>query len=70
MFWKSFFFIRSYKLSDTHEVNQTVQKKVLDDGHQVLVIRGSYTFIDNDGIKHIVQYIADENGFRSQIDGK
>lgn len=30
-------------------------------------VRGSYTVSSADGIKRIVNYIADENGFRAQV---
>ncbi|XP_029717048.2 larval cuticle protein 1-like isoform X1 [Aedes albopictus] len=57
-----------YKLSDTQEVNQDIQKKVLDDGQQVLVFSGSYSFSGDDGIQHTVEYTADENGYHPVID--
>jgi hypothetical protein len=31
------------------------------------VVRGSYSVVSADGIKRIVSYIADENGFRAQV---
>jgi len=31
------------------------------------VVRGSYSIVSADGIKRIVNYIADENGFRAQV---
>jgi len=31
------------------------------------VVRGSYSLVSADGIKRIVNYIADENGFRAQV---
>jgi len=31
------------------------------------VVRGSYSLVSVDGIKRIVNYIADENGFRAQV---
>jgi len=31
------------------------------------VVRGSYTLSSADGIKRVVNYIADENGFRAQV---
>nr|XP_029717049.1 larval cuticle protein 1-like [Aedes albopictus] len=56
-----------YKLSDMQEVNQDMQKKVLDDGQQVLVFSGSYSFSGDDGIQHTVEYTADENGYHPVI---
>ncbi|KXJ73800.1 hypothetical protein RP20_CCG014992 [Aedes albopictus] len=59
-----------YKLTDTQEANQDIQKKVLDDGQQILVFSGSYSFSGDDGIHHTVEYTADENGYHPVIDGK
>nr|XP_029734640.1 endocuticle structural glycoprotein SgAbd-5-like isoform X2 [Aedes albopictus] len=57
-----------YKLTDTQEANQDIQKKVLDDGQQILVFSGSYSFSGDDGIHHTVEYTADENGYHPVID--
>ena len=35
--------------------------------HYEGVVRGSYSLVSGDGIKRIVTYIADENGFRAQV---
>nr|XP_019932216.2 larval cuticle protein 1-like [Aedes albopictus] len=56
-----------YTLNDTQVVSQGIYKKTLDDGKQVLVSSGSYSFSDGDGIKHTVVYTADENGFHPKI---
>lgn len=39
-------------------------KKV--ENEDVVVVRGSYRYIGNDGVTYEVTYIADENGFQPQ----
>ncbi|KAI5631614.1 insect cuticle protein domain-containing protein [Phthorimaea operculella] len=33
-----------------------------------LIIRGSYSYVDNEGKQHQVVYVADENGYQAQSD--
>ncbi|KAI5631615.1 insect cuticle protein domain-containing protein [Phthorimaea operculella] len=46
-------------------------KQVPDEDNKpvdVLVIRGQYSYVDNEGKQHNVVYVADENGFQPQSD--
>merc|ERR1712156_905877 len=39
--------------------------KAMDDGAQVMVMSGSYEYIGADSLTYIVDWVADENGFRA-----
>ncbi|XP_055644746.1 endocuticle structural glycoprotein ABD-5-like isoform X2 [Toxorhynchites rutilus septentrionalis] len=58
---------RRYELSDGREVRQNSYVKILDDGTEVLVITGAYTYVGPDGVKYTVNYFADENGYHPTV---
>ena len=39
--------------------------KAMDDGHEVIVMRGSYEYVGADALTYVVDWVADENGFRA-----
>ncbi|XP_055602197.1 endocuticle structural glycoprotein ABD-5-like [Uranotaenia lowii] len=57
----------SYELSDGRVVRQNAYKKMLDDGTEVLVINGFYSYYGPDGIKYTVSYYSDENGYHPDV---
>ncbi|XP_055605162.1 endocuticle structural glycoprotein ABD-5-like [Uranotaenia lowii] len=57
----------SYTLSDGSSIQQTATAKKLDDGRVILVLRGSYSYVTPDGVRHEVSYESDENGYRPQV---
>ncbi|XP_055548186.1 larval cuticle protein 9-like isoform X2 [Wyeomyia smithii] len=56
-----------YELSDGREVSQSAYKKELDDGTEVLVIEGFYSYMAPDGRIYSVRYLADENGYHADV---
>ena len=53
-----------YNFHDDHYGSQQSREEVAD-GHGG--VKGSYSFVDGHGIKRIVEYVADKNGFRASI---
>ncbi|XP_021706281.1 larval cuticle protein 9 [Aedes aegypti] len=57
----------SYQLSDGREVRSNAYKKRLDDGREVLVINGLYSYVAPNGVKYTVSYYSDETGYHPTI---
>lgn len=53
----------SYEQSDGQKKEETAEVKNEGTEDQVLVIRGSYSYVGPDGKTYLVTYTADENGF-------
>lgn len=60
----------SYQLSDGREVRSNAYKKRLDDGREVLVINGLYSYVAPNGVKYTVSYYSDETGYHPTIIGR
>ncbi|CAD0198297.1 unnamed protein product [Chrysodeixis includens] len=44
-------------------------KEVLDEENKprnVVVVRGSYTYVNNEGVEETINYVADENGYKAE----
>lgn len=52
--------------SDGFRHEQTGELRNEGTDNQVLVVKGSYSYIGPDGITYTVIYIADENGFQPE----
>ena len=40
------------------------EMRAMPDGHEVIVMRGSYEYVGADALTYVVDWVADENGFR------
>ncbi|XP_058818243.1 endocuticle structural glycoprotein ABD-5-like [Topomyia yanbarensis] len=56
-----------YELSDGRQVRQNAYVKKLENGSEVLVINGFYSYIGPDGVKYTVSYYADETGYHPDV---
>ena len=54
----------SYETSDGVSRQETAELKNVGTETEALVVRGSYSFVADDGQTYTVTYIADENGFQ------
>uniref|UniRef100_A0A1A9Z933 Uncharacterized protein n=1 Tax=Glossina pallidipes TaxID=7398 RepID=A0A1A9Z933_GLOPL len=52
--------------SDGSKHDAEGQLKALDKDHVGIAVHGSYQFVDKDGHAYVVNYVADENGYRAQ----
>ncbi|XP_043648538.1 larval cuticle protein 65Ag1-like [Drosophila teissieri] len=55
-----------YETSDGSAAQAEGQLNNVGSENEALVVRGSYSFVADDGITYTVNYIADENGFQPQ----
>jgi hypothetical protein len=55
--------LESFELSDGQTREESVSIKYVDDV-PLNIVRGSYSFIGDDGKRYIVNYISDEQGHR------
>lgn len=60
--------IYSVETSDGKSHQEEGQLKNIGTEQEALVVRGSYTFVGDDGVTYTVNYLADENGFQPQGD--
>ena len=58
--------IYSYALSDGSEAQAQGQLKNVGTDEEAIVVKGSYSFVADDGQQYTVNYVADENGFQPQ----
>ena len=53
-----------FEFEEKHENNSLVRQEA---GDASGTVRGSYTYIDRNGITRTITYVADENGFQADI---
>ncbi|KAI8428878.1 hypothetical protein MSG28_007517 [Choristoneura fumiferana] len=65
-------YIFNFETDDGTSRNENGEVKQVNDAenkpHNVILVRGSYSFVDTEGHTHSVEYVADENGFQPQSD--
>ena len=66
IFLRFFVLIYSYALSDGSEAQAQGQLKNVGTDEEAIVVKGSYSFVADDGQQYTVNYVADENGFQPQ----
>ncbi|CRL02971.1 CLUMA_CG016569, isoform A [Clunio marinus] len=54
----------AYETSDGQARQENAELKNIGTENEALVVRGSYSFVADDGQTYTVTYIADENGFQ------
>ena len=70
--WKNIFVFFSFESDDgikREEVGEV--KEALDEEnkpHNVVVVRGSFSYINSEGKEEVINYFADESGFHAQGD--
>ncbi|CAH0699938.1 unnamed protein product [Spodoptera exigua] len=59
-----------FETSNGIKVNEQGQlKEVVDEEnkpHSVVVVRGTYSYVNSEGNNEVIEYIADENGYRAE----
>lgn len=61
-----FIIIFSVETSDGKSHQEEGQLKHLGPDHDALAVRGSYTYLGDDGQTYTVNYVADENGYQPE----
>ncbi|XP_037812001.1 larval cuticle protein 65Ag1-like [Lucilia sericata] len=56
----------AYATSDGVEAEAQGQLKNVGTEEEAIVVKGSYSFVADDGQTYTVNYVADENGFQPQ----
>ncbi|KNC33928.1 Larval cuticle protein 8 [Lucilia cuprina] len=56
----------AYETSDGNKAEEQGQLKNVGSEDEAIVVRGSYSFVADDGQTYTVNYVADENGFQPQ----
>ncbi|XP_037811995.1 larval cuticle protein 65Ag1-like [Lucilia sericata] len=56
----------SYATSDGVEAQAQGQLKNVGTDEEAIVVKGSFSFVADDGQTYTVNYVADENGFQPQ----
>ncbi|KAH8303991.1 hypothetical protein KR018_000227 [Drosophila ironensis] len=56
----------NYETSDGQKADAAGVVNYLGTDHESLAVRGSYSFVGDDGQTYTVTYVADENGFQPQ----
>lgn len=60
------FFSRSVETSDGKSHQEEGQLKDIGTDHEAIVVRGSFSYVGDDGQQYTVTYLADENGFQPE----
>lgn len=63
-----FFFNYSFKTSDGTAAEASGHVENVGSEHESLAVKGSFSFVADDGKTYTVNYIADENGFQPHGD--
>lgn len=61
-----FFIPCSVETSDGKSHQEEGQLKDVGTDHEAIVVRGSYTYVGDDGQTYTINYLADENGFQPE----
>lgn len=61
-----FFFFYSVETSDGKTHQEEGQLKDVGTENESLVVRGSFSYVGDDGQTYTVNYLADENGFQPE----
>ncbi|XP_037811990.1 larval cuticle protein 65Ag1-like isoform X1 [Lucilia sericata] len=56
----------AYETSDGNKAEEQGQLKNVGTEEEAIVVKGSYSFVADDGQTYTVNYVADENGFQPQ----
>ncbi|XP_005190117.1 larval cuticle protein 65Ag1 [Musca domestica] len=56
----------AYATSDGVEGQASGQLKNVGTEEEAIVVKGSFTYVGDDGVTYSVNYVADENGFQPQ----
>lgn len=64
--WFFFFFFYSVETSDGKTHQEEGQLKDVGTENESLVVRGSFSYVGDDGQTYTVNYLADENGFQPE----
>ncbi|XP_061388408.1 larval cuticle protein 65Ag1-like [Musca vetustissima] len=56
----------AFATSDGVEAEAQGQLKNVGTEEEAIVVKGSYSFVADDGVTYTVNYVADENGFQPQ----
>jgi len=59
-------FLHSWETSDGQKAQAEGQLNNVGSENESLAVRGSFSFVADDGVTYTVNYIADENGFQPQ----
>lgn len=60
------FILRSYETSDGQTREESAYFREDETLGRILTVRGSYSYIGDEGKQYIVRYTADENGYRQE----
>ncbi|XP_047526723.1 endocuticle structural protein SgAbd-6-like [Vanessa atalanta] len=58
----------SFEQSDGQTREEQGELRNVGTEDEYTVVKGSYSWVGPDGVKYIVRYIADENGFQPEIE--
>lgn len=59
-------FLFSYETSDGQKAESDGQLKNIGTEQEALAVKGSFSYVGDDGVTYSVNYVADENGFQPQ----
>lgn len=58
--------LNSYETSDGQSRDEEAQLKNIGTEQEAISVRGSYSFVGDDGQTYTITFIADENGFQPE----